>query len=221
MGLDKDDPVTRRRMAQKLEFLTRDIASMKEPAESELKAFFQANIEKYQSPDRISFTQVFLNPDKRGEVTRDDANALLAELRTSGVPDASVAEKGDSMMLQAVFEQQSEQQVSNIMGPRFASAVMKLHPGQWHGPQLSTYGTHLIYVSALVAEPEPVFDDVRDDVQQDWQTQRQEQFNEEFYQGLKSRYEIVFEGVPPLSENTGQSKQAVAENNQSGTRGDS
>ena len=142
MGLDKDDPVTRRRMAQKLEFLTQDIASMKEPAESELKDYFQANIQKYQVPDRISFKQIFLNPDKRGEATRDDANTLLAELRNSGVPDTSIAGKGDSMMLQVAFEQQSEQQVSKVMGPRFASAVMKLQPGQWHRPLLSTYGTH-------------------------------------------------------------------------------
>ena len=37
MGLNEDDPITRRRMAQKLEFLTADLAMMKQPAEGELE----------------------------------------------------------------------------------------------------------------------------------------------------------------------------------------
>jgi peptidyl-prolyl cis-trans isomerase C len=43
MGLDKDDPITRRRMAQKLEFLSKDIASLKEPQAGELVSYFEAN----------------------------------------------------------------------------------------------------------------------------------------------------------------------------------
>ena len=37
MGLNEDDPITRRRMAQKLEFLTSDLAMMVQPAEGELE----------------------------------------------------------------------------------------------------------------------------------------------------------------------------------------
>ena len=37
MGLNENDPTTRRRMAQKLEFLTSDLASAVQPAEGQLE----------------------------------------------------------------------------------------------------------------------------------------------------------------------------------------
>ena len=41
MGLDKDDVIIRRRMAQKLEFLAQDLIQPEEPTEEELQAFFK------------------------------------------------------------------------------------------------------------------------------------------------------------------------------------
>jgi hypothetical protein len=75
MGLDEDDPVTRRRMAQKLEFLTRDIALLKEPAAGELEQIFKDRQDQYREPDRITFSLVFLDPDQRNESTLTDAAA--------------------------------------------------------------------------------------------------------------------------------------------------
>ena len=51
MGLNEDDPITRRRMAQKLEFLTSDLAMMVQPAEGVLEQYFIDNSEAYQAPD--------------------------------------------------------------------------------------------------------------------------------------------------------------------------
>ena len=196
MGLDQGDPVTRRRMAQKLEFLTRDIAAMKEPADGELERFFDNNREKYKAPDLISFTQVFFDPDKRGDATLDDANELLAALTAIGPPDATTAEKGDRFLLRNEFVQQSELEVRKSLGSGFAASVMQLAPGQWHGPVLSGYGTHLVYVSALELAPDPSFATVKDRVLQDWQASQQEAIEAQFYEELKSRYEIVIEELP-------------------------
>jgi len=41
MGLDDDDTIVRRRMVQKLEFLTQDIAALVEPSEEQLKSYFK------------------------------------------------------------------------------------------------------------------------------------------------------------------------------------
>lgn len=70
MGLNEDDPITRRRMAQKLEFLTSDLAMMVQPAEGELEAYFNENSELYRAPDRMTFSQVYFDPDARGNTTR-------------------------------------------------------------------------------------------------------------------------------------------------------
>lgn len=196
MGLDKDDPITRRRMAQKLEFLTKDLAAMKQPAEGELERFFEDNRDDYKAPDLVSFTHVFIDPDKRGDATLDDANALLAELTAIGPPDAATADKGDRFLLRNEFIQQSELEVRKSLGSGFTASVMQLEPGQWHGPVLSGYGTHLVYVSALESAPDSSFEAVKDRVLQDWQASQQEAIEAEFYEQLKSRYEIVIEELP-------------------------
>ena len=217
MGLDQDDPVTRRRMAQKLEFLTKDVAALNQPADGELERFFEQNADRYKSPDLITFTHIFLDPDKRGDATLDDANKLLADLQASGASSTATAEKGDLSMLPNDFFRQPELQVSKSFGSGFAASVMALEPGRWHGPVLSGYGTHLVYVFELEEAPAPAFEQVKDRVLQDWQDRQQEIVDEEFYKALKRKYEIVVEGVPSLSGSLGAPDQDVSGNSHPGT----
>lgn len=195
MGLDEDDPITRRRMAQKLEFLTKDIARLKEPQEGELEKYFEENAASYRKPDLITFSHVYLDPDKRGEGTLDDAAELLAKLRAAGEPDPGTLRSGDRFMLQSYYPARSEYEIRRQFGTGFAEAVMKLRPGQWHGPVLSGYGPHLVYVHALEIAPPPVFSAVRDDVLGNWQLAQQERFNAQYFESLKNRYEIVIEEI--------------------------
>jgi len=211
MGLDKDDPITRRRMAQKLEFLTKDIARLKEPAEGELERYFEEKKDRFQAPDLITFSLVFIDPEKRGDATLDDAALLLAELQAAGPPGSSTLDKGDRFMLQNYYPQKTELDVRKLFGSGFATAVMQLEQGQWHGPVLSGYGVHLVYVDALVKAPPPVLEDVRKVVFQNWQADQQEKFNETFFENLKSRYEIVIEEASLRADNTTRVDSDIAE----------
>ena len=196
LGLDKNDPITRRRMAQKMDFLTKDIGSSKEPEEGELQRYFEENKDEYRDPDLITFTHIFLDPDVRGDATLEDAALLLTELKVTAPPDPSEPHMGDRFMLQNYYPRKEELEIRKLFGSGFSAAVMKLEPEKWHGPVLSGYGTHLVYVHALEMAPEPVFENAKEYVAQDWLVVQQEKFNEEFFQNLKSRYEIVIEEVP-------------------------
>ncbi len=196
MGLNKDDPITRRRMAQKLEFLTRDIAGLQEPEEGELEQYFEENRDQYKAPDLLTFSHVFLDPDVRGDATLDDAALLLAELQAAGPPDSTAPDLGDRFMLQNYYPQKSELNIRKLFGTGFSEAIMPLEAGQWHGPVLSGYGTHLVYVYALKKAPLPLLKDVRDMVLQNWQVDQQDTFNEQFFESLKSRYDIVIDELP-------------------------
>jgi len=196
MGLDADDPITRRRMAQKLEFLTKDIALLKEPADGELEAYFQENIERYREPELITFSQAFLDPDKREAATIEDAENLLAQLQAAGEPDPQTLVAGDRFMLQSYFSEISELDIRRQFGSGFAQAVMQLEPGKWHGPVLSGFGPHLVFIYSVHAPPPPVFEDVRQYVLVNWQTRQQETFNADFFENLKGRYEIVVADIP-------------------------
>ena len=75
LSLDRNDTVIRRRLAQKMDFLTQSAAGAIEPTDEELKAYFDANREKYASKAAVAFDQVFIgtNPDAtRSEQLRLD-----------------------------------------------------------------------------------------------------------------------------------------------------
>ena len=81
MGLDKDDTIVKRRMAQKVQFLAEDVAAAHEPSTAELKAWFEKNTDKFALPSRYSFRHVYFSPDKRGTNAHDDAAEGAGENR--------------------------------------------------------------------------------------------------------------------------------------------
>ena len=197
MGLNEDDPITRRRMAQKLEFLTSDLAMMVQPAEGELEKYFNENSEQYRAPDRMTFSQVFFDPDTRGNQTLEDAEKALATLKAAGTPTEESMQVGDGFMLQRDFVSVTGMEATRQMGRGFVDAVVQLEPGAWHGPVLSGYGVHLVYLYSLEKSPPAVFEDVKALVLENWQMEKREQFNADFLENLKTRYEIVIDEIPP------------------------
>ena len=196
MGLNEDDPITRRRMAQKLEFLTSDLAMMVQPAEGVLEQYFADNSEAYRAPDLMTFSQVFFDPDSREDSTLEDAAEALLELQAAGEPTEESMQVGDGFMLQSDFVSVTATEAARQMGTGFVEAVVQLEPGSWHGPVLSGYGVHLVYVYSYEKSPPPVFEDVQAAVLENWQLEQREQFNADFLENLKTRYEIVIDEIP-------------------------
>jgi peptidyl-prolyl cis-trans isomerase C len=75
LGLDKNDTIVKRRMAQKMEFLAEDVADAREPTTEELGTWFEKNAERSAVPARLTFRHVYFSPDRRGARTHDDAVA--------------------------------------------------------------------------------------------------------------------------------------------------
>jgi hypothetical protein len=194
MGLDKDDVIIRRRMAQKLEFLAEDLIQPEPATDEELQAYFQAHLEQYQIEPLLTFTHVFIDPDKRGDDTLKDAEKLKAELIASSiVPDAN-SDLGDRFMLQSYYPERTEADLSKLFGGEFANSIMRLEPKEWHGPVLSGYGTHLVYVQDRLEFPPPTYVQVADRVREDQASAEREKLNDEYIASLLSRYEVVIEG---------------------------
>jgi peptidyl-prolyl cis-trans isomerase C len=87
LGLDKDDTIVRRRMAQKMQFLAEDVAAAREPTPEELGTWYEANRDQFALPPRVSFRHLYFSPDRRGARARDDAAAALTKL--AGQPEDS------------------------------------------------------------------------------------------------------------------------------------
>ena len=195
MGLDKDDPITRMRTAQKLEFLLNSLADAKQPTDAELAQYLTDHAEKYRSPDRITFYQAFFNPDTRKDATLDDAKAELERLRAAGTPDPATLEAGDRSLVKSYYEGVDRSGITRQMGSGFGEAVLKLEPGQWHGPVLSGYGVHLVYVFEVARGAMPELAAVRDRVASDWNDAHRKEFHADFLERLEAEYEIVIDEV--------------------------
>jgi len=199
MGLNKHDQVIRRRLAQKLEFLAKDLVALTPPTEEELQAYFIEHQQYYSEPTRYTFTQVFIDPDKRGDATLDDAEKIKATLIAKGENIDDASELGDDLMLQNYYPENNQAEIQKQFGSGFAESLVELTPGQWHGPVLSGYGVHLVYLHNIVKPPAIVFDDVRKRVVQDWETEKGIELNDQFYTSLREQYTIVIE--EPAVEN--------------------
>jgi len=193
MGLNKHDQVIRRRLAQKLEFLAKDLVALTPPTDEELLTYFDAHQERYQEPARYTFTQVFIDPDKRGDTTLADAEKIKATLIAQGDAIQDAGALGDSFMLQNYYPEKDQAEIQKLFGSGFAESLVDLSSGQWHGPVLSGYGVHLVYVDNVSETPAPVFAEVRERVMQDWKSEKGEELNEKFYANLRDRYTVVIE----------------------------
>jgi len=193
MGLNKHDQVIRRRLAQKLEFLAKDLVALTPPTEEELQVYFTEHQEYYTEPTRFTFTQVFIDPDKRGDATLEDAEKIKATLIARGESIDDVSGTGDDIMLQNYYLEKDQAEIQKQFGSGFAESLVELSPGQWHGPVLSGYGVHLVYVHSIVEPPAIVLKDVHERVTLDWETEKGIELNEQFYESLREQYTIIIE----------------------------
>ncbi len=194
MGLDQDDTIIRRRLAQKLEFLAQDLIQPLPASDESLWAFFEKNLDRYRLPDLITFTHVFLDPDKRDEHTLEDAEKLKAQLIANATVPGENSELGDLFMLQNYYPERSEADISKLFGREFARSILELDSEQWHGPVLSGYGTHLVYVHVRQQFPTPTFEQFADRVRADLESEQREKLNQQYIDSLLARYKIVVEG---------------------------
>ena len=84
LGLDKDDTVIRRRLRQKMEFVSDDIAALAEPTDDELNAYLKAHADTFRVQRQFTFSQVYLNAERRGENLARDTAQLLTQLQQAG-----------------------------------------------------------------------------------------------------------------------------------------
>jgi len=192
LGLDRDDTVIRRRLRQKMEFVSDDIVAQTEPSDADLTAYLQAHPDSFRVEQGFTFRQVYLNPEKHGENLARDAAQLLAQLnQADNEGDASAL--GDSFLLEHQFAAVPASEVAKQFGEKFAAQLGELPLNQWQGPVESGYGVHLVFVSERTEGRLPVLAEVRDTVRREWANARRLEANEQFYEAMLRHYAVTVE----------------------------
>jgi hypothetical protein len=191
LGLDRDDTIIRRRIRQKLEFIAEDLASQVEPTEADLVAYLAAHPEHFRIAPRLSFRQVYVNPEQHRNGLDAHVRDLVLALNRDGSTDAS--ELGDRIQLEHGYANISTRDIARLFGAPFATAVVALPPGTWQGPIASGYGVHLVIVDERHDGQHPPLEAVREAVRREWENARRQERIEQFYRRLLEQYTIIVE----------------------------
>lgn len=194
LGLDQDDEVIKRRLAQKMDFLFEDVAKAREPSEGELREWFARNTDRFAAPPRVDFRHLYFAAD-RG---RSKEEVEARKVRLADEKDETVAAKivgADQFMFQDGYTDATPDKVAKVFGPAFAKSVFELPAGSWQGPVRSGFGWHLVFIDATTPGSPPKFEDVAPQAKEAWLEEETRSLKRRAFEELKARYTVV---LPPL-----------------------
>lgn len=201
LGLDRDDEIIKRRLAQKMDFLTADLATMEEPTRDELKEWFAKNAGRFALPPHVSFRHVYFSPDKHGASTREAAAATINLIAGKRPGSPEVAAAGDPFMFRNTYGDSTPAQVAKEFGPEFANALFDLEAKSWQGPIRSGYGWHLVWIDSTEPGRIPDFEEVEPNVKSAWVEERYREIKRVALEEMRSRYLVTMPTIEDVDLN--------------------
>ncbi len=207
LGLDENDDEVRRRLIEKMSYLTQDLADPEPASEQALRDFYAANPAVFTIPSLVSFDQVFFSPATRGERLEADAAAGVAALRAGGAPAAV----GDRTPLRETYDDAPREQVAVLFGDELANALFGAASGDWAGPFRSDFGLHAVRLRGRTDERLPPYDEIAARVAEEYAAQRRREANERAYRQMRARYDVIVEtAATPVTPETAAETPAAA-----------
>ncbi len=200
VGLDKEDPIIRARLAHEMGMLAETDLERLSPTDSDLRAYLAENPEEYRRGDRCSLRQLFFGPADNPE------NAARAEETLSTLhaadEDAPWKNLGDPIGLPTILERLRWREVGGLFGEDFQAQIQQAPVERWFGPITSNYGTHLVYLIEREEGYIPDFEDVRAIVARDWEAAELLKRRDAHFAELRAKYDITVESLPPEAPET-------------------
>lgn len=188
LGLDQDDPIIRRRLRSKMEFLGGAATENAVPDDATLQAWLDRNPARYAAAPRFSFDQIYLG--------QGDADALAVRawnVRQQLRGGAAWSTLGERLSLPRSTEGADRAAIDRQFGDGFAAGLTALPTGQWQGPISSGFGAHLVRVRTVTATAAPRLIDVRQAAENDWRAATRAEREAKAYQALLDGYTIKIE----------------------------
>ena len=180
-GLDRDAVVTRH-LVQKMRYLLGE--EQPEPSEADLRAFLEANRERYRAPPTVTLQHVFYA----------DAAEVPADLQDQLPDGPDLDDLGNRLLtLGPRLHRYSLPDLIELAGPEVARQVFELPVGEWQGQMSSDQGVHFVRVAERHPPEEPAFEEIEAYLRQDWLFTRQEEALAEKLNELRANYRIIME----------------------------
>ena len=182
LGLDKNDIIIKRRLAQKIGFLRQEGDSSL-PLEEEVRDFYNKNIDKYFVGKRITFSHVYFS---LSETDRLEATKALNLIQSGSIE----TDFGEPFLLGKNFSSKTIPEIERSFGKRFSEDIQDLTLKEWSGPLNSEYGSHLVFVNSISDSFTPTLDDIKNIVINDVILEKQNNSVNEYLKELRNKYQI-------------------------------
>jgi len=194
LGLGRNDYVIKRRMIQKIDFITQGFAdAVIKLGENDIKAHYEANKERYREQAIITFTHVFFDTERhKPDEAAALATAKLAELKAGPAPFSDAPKHGARFPYGVNYVERTRDQVESYFGKPMTRALFELEPDDsaWRGPFLSPYGTHLVMVVGKKEARIPPLEEMRERVEADLTSERRKEQSEKAIKAIVDSYRI-------------------------------
>lgn len=178
LGLDADDPVIRRRLRNKMEFLATAEVENADPADAELMRYYTASKARYAADPAYSFDQRYFGADE--SAARDAVAALNAGRSTPVL----------LIPLPAAMESMPAADIARTFGDDFSETLRTLPTVRWSGPVQSGYGWHAVRIRAVDVSKVPPLAEIRQKISNDWRAETKAKREAAAYQALLDGYTI-------------------------------
>lgn len=209
LRLDKNDYVSRMRLVQQLEFITRGFVdtALPPPTEEEIEAYYQQHRADYYVQPWVTFTHVFFNQERHGlEKAKALAEAELKVLRDNNATFDKAPGHGDRFYYHVNYVKKEPEEIASHFGLSMQKQLFALAPSEntWYGPFQSVYGFHLVMLTSHNEGYTPALADIHDRVMDDVSRVQQEERFEASIDSIVKTYKVKQKTLKDQDENSNQ-----------------
>jgi parvulin-like peptidyl-prolyl isomerase len=179
-GLERDDPTIHERIAARMSYVLAESAVIAEPTDAQLRAWFDAHADRYDAPERIDFTHVFVAD---GDTKR--ADALAAQIAGGASPDTL----GDTFAGGRKYRGRKLADLSEAFGPEFVDGLTAQPIGTWTRRH-SRHGLHLVRLDKLEAAKHADFETAKLELRREWMDEQRRVASEAALVQLRAHYQV-------------------------------
>ena len=182
LGLDKDDRIIKRRMAQKITFLKQE-SFVEIPDSKEVMAYFEANKQNYYINSSYTFTHHYFSNENDAQ---NRSNFAIKNLKNNQKPiDA------DPFLLGKNFVNKNDDEIDQDFGLNFSKNFYNVNLNEWIGPFQSSYGYHIVKIISKNDGYFPDTIDIYQKIELDYINNKKNNLLEEYISEVKSNYNVI------------------------------